>query len=318
MTTDLSRYNANELPSADVLSRQRYAIVVADWNSEITHALAQGAIDTLVKHGVKEENIDVMHVPGTVELTYGAAQYVSGRKQGKGLLSTPVNAVIVIGCVIKGDTPHFDYVCLDKEVVVLFFSADNELGVVDKERNVGVSLCAAAFSVPVGHHEEGEVGAVVTENVFGNGASILVGVNDRANVVLIKVSYLLVGSQCIIVGYVVELEVVFEVIDSNVAYKLIFHSVIGSVFVGLGHFHVSVGYLDVAIVGNVFPNYLCVGRTVRGDNVLNAFSAVSVSVSISILEPCVSACAVVLRLITPVRSRHTSEVGKRAGGLVKS
>ena len=111
MTTDLSRYNANELPSADVLSRQRYAIVVADWNSEITHALAQGAIDTLVKHGVKEENIDVMHVPGTVELTYGAAQYVSGRKQGKGLLSTPVNAVIVIGCVIKGDTPHFDYVC---------------------------------------------------------------------------------------------------------------------------------------------------------------------------------------------------------------
>ena len=69
MTTDLSRYNANELPSADVLSRQRYAIVVADWNSEITHALAKGAIDTLLKHGVQEENIDVMHVPGTVELT---------------------------------------------------------------------------------------------------------------------------------------------------------------------------------------------------------------------------------------------------------
>lgn len=108
MTTDLSQYNANELPSADVLSRQRYAIVVADWNSEITHALAQGAIDTLVKHGVKEENIDVMHVPGTVELTYGAALYVSGRKTvryGK------VDAVIVIGCVIQGDTPHFDYVC---------------------------------------------------------------------------------------------------------------------------------------------------------------------------------------------------------------
>lgn len=108
MTTDLSRYDANELPSADVLSRQRYAIVVADWNSEITHALAQGAIDTLVKHGVKEENIDVMHVPGTVELTYGAALYVSGRKGG---LFKTVDAVIVIGCVIQGDTPHFDYVC---------------------------------------------------------------------------------------------------------------------------------------------------------------------------------------------------------------
>jgi 6,7-dimethyl-8-ribityllumazine synthase len=109
MTTDLSQYNANELPSADVLSRQRYAIVVADWNSEITHALAQGAIDTLTKHGVKEEHIDVMHVPGTVELTYGASLYVSGRKT-IGAFGV-VDAVIVIGCVIKGDTPHFDYVC---------------------------------------------------------------------------------------------------------------------------------------------------------------------------------------------------------------
>ena len=108
MTTDLSQYNANELPSADVLKRQRYAIVVADWNSEITHALAKGAIDTLLKHGVKEENIDVMHVPGTVELTYGAALYVSGKKGG---VFKKVDAVIVIGCVIQGDTPHFGYVC---------------------------------------------------------------------------------------------------------------------------------------------------------------------------------------------------------------
>ena len=110
MTTDLSRYDANELPSADVLKRQRYAIVVADWNSEITHALAQGAIDTLLKHGVQEENIDVMHVPGTVELTYGAALYVSSKKKF-GNESRLADAVIVIGCVIQGDTPHFDYVC---------------------------------------------------------------------------------------------------------------------------------------------------------------------------------------------------------------
>ena len=74
MTTDLSKYDASQLPSADVLGRQRYAIVVADWNSEITYAMAQGAIDTLVKHGVEEENIDILHVPGTVELTYGAAR----------------------------------------------------------------------------------------------------------------------------------------------------------------------------------------------------------------------------------------------------
>jgi 6,7-dimethyl-8-ribityllumazine synthase len=70
MTTDLSKYNADQLPDADVLGRQRYAVIVADWNSEITYAMAQGAVDTLVKHGVQEENIDIVHVPGTVELTF--------------------------------------------------------------------------------------------------------------------------------------------------------------------------------------------------------------------------------------------------------
>ena len=102
MTTDLSQYDVNQLPSADVLERQRYAIVVADWNSEITYAMAQGAIDTFSKHGVDEENIDVIHVPGTVELTYGAARVMKEER---------VDAVVVIGCVIQGETPHFDYVC---------------------------------------------------------------------------------------------------------------------------------------------------------------------------------------------------------------
>ena len=102
MTTDLSKYDANQLPSADVLGRQRYAIVVADWNSEITYAMAQGAIDTFVKHGIPQDNIDVLHVPGTVELTYGAARITKEER---------VDAVIVIGCVIQGETPHFDYVC---------------------------------------------------------------------------------------------------------------------------------------------------------------------------------------------------------------
>ncbi len=108
MTTDLSKYEANQLPNADVLGRQRYAIVVADWNSEITYAMAQGAINTLTKHGVAEEHIEVIHVPGTVELTYAAARTI--RKHAS-LLCKGLDAVIVIGCVIRGDTPHFDYVC---------------------------------------------------------------------------------------------------------------------------------------------------------------------------------------------------------------
>ena len=102
MTTDLSKYDATQIPSADVLGRQRYAIVVADWNSEITYAMAQGAIDTLVQHGVQNDNITVLHVPGTVELTFGAARIMKEER---------VDAVIVIGCVIQGNTPHFDYVC---------------------------------------------------------------------------------------------------------------------------------------------------------------------------------------------------------------
>ena len=108
MTTDLSLYDANQLPNADFLGRQRYAIIVADWNSEITFKLAQGAIDTLLKHGVKEKNIEVCHVPGAVELTYAAAKMM---KDNQTLNGNKLAAVIVIGCVIQGDTPHFDYVC---------------------------------------------------------------------------------------------------------------------------------------------------------------------------------------------------------------
>ena len=100
MTTDLSQYDASKLPSADVLKRQRYAVIVADWNSEITYALADGAIATLKEHGVIDEPLTVVHVPGTVELTFAAARQMDSH-----------DAVIVIGCVIKGDTPHFDYVC---------------------------------------------------------------------------------------------------------------------------------------------------------------------------------------------------------------
>lgn len=109
MTTDLSQYDANSLPSADVLKRQRYAIIVADWNSDITYAMAQGAMDTLLQHGVQEKNIKMVHVPGTVELTYAAGRLIP-QFEGNAF-AMRYDAIIVIGCVIKGDTPHFDYVC---------------------------------------------------------------------------------------------------------------------------------------------------------------------------------------------------------------
>ena len=121
MTTDLSKYDANQLPSAEVLGRQRYAIVVADWNSDITYPMMLGAVETLTKHGVSVDNIDVLHVPGAVELTYGAAHIMKEER---------IDAIIVIGCVIKGDTPHFDYVCQSVTQGVATLNAQGKVPVI--------------------------------------------------------------------------------------------------------------------------------------------------------------------------------------------
>ena len=98
-TANLSAYNPDGVPDA---SDMRIAIVVADWNSEITHSLLDGARNTLKKHGVREENIIEKHVPGTFELTFGAR--IIAEKYNP-------DSVICIGCVIQGETPHFTYIC---------------------------------------------------------------------------------------------------------------------------------------------------------------------------------------------------------------
>jgi 6,7-dimethyl-8-ribityllumazine synthase len=96
---NLSEYDINSVPDA---TGMRVGIVVSEWNDKITGALLEGACQTLIKHGVREEDIKVKPVPGSFELIYGASRLVN---------SGLVDAVIAIGCVIKGDTPHFDYIC---------------------------------------------------------------------------------------------------------------------------------------------------------------------------------------------------------------
>ena len=96
---NLSDYDIHSVPDA---TGMRVGIVVSEWNDKITGALLEGACQTLVKHGVREESINVKSVPGSFELIYGAARFVA---------SGLVDVVIAIGCVIKGDTPHFDYIC---------------------------------------------------------------------------------------------------------------------------------------------------------------------------------------------------------------
>jgi 6,7-dimethyl-8-ribityllumazine synthase len=84
------------------LSTKRFAVVVAEWNEEITGALAEGAVQALITAGAKKKNIIYKTVPGSFELPL-AAKWMADKKN--------VDAIICLGCVIQGDTPHFDYIC---------------------------------------------------------------------------------------------------------------------------------------------------------------------------------------------------------------
>lgn len=84
------------------LSSKKIAVVVAQWNEEITSALYEGAVASLLSAGVKRNNIIRKTVPGSFELPLGAL-WMAEKKD--------IHAVICLGCVIQGDTPHFDYIC---------------------------------------------------------------------------------------------------------------------------------------------------------------------------------------------------------------
>ena len=96
--TNLSNYDKSVMPNATDF---RIGIVVSEWNSDVTNGLLEGALQTLIDCGVSEQDISVYKVPGSFELIYGA----------KKVQSSGVDAVITIGCVIQGETKHFDYVC---------------------------------------------------------------------------------------------------------------------------------------------------------------------------------------------------------------
>jgi 6,7-dimethyl-8-ribityllumazine synthase len=96
---NLSDFSNTEVHSAKGM---RFGIVVAEWNAEITTALAQGAVDTLIKYGAEETDINIKYVPGTFELPLGAQFFLEYEKP---------DAIICLGCVIQGDTKHFDFIC---------------------------------------------------------------------------------------------------------------------------------------------------------------------------------------------------------------
>jgi len=96
---NLSVNEGSQIPNA---AEFKFGIVYSEWNHEITNALKEGAINTLIANGAKQENIIIRQVPGSFELTLGA-QYMAE--------ATDVDAIICLGCVIQGETRHFDFIC---------------------------------------------------------------------------------------------------------------------------------------------------------------------------------------------------------------
>lgn len=95
---NLSDYKSNEIPDAIGMS---FGIVKAEWNEEITNSLFQACRETLISHGAKEENIHSINVPGTFELPVAAKMLANVYK---------LDCVICLGCVIKGETSHNEYI----------------------------------------------------------------------------------------------------------------------------------------------------------------------------------------------------------------
>ena len=96
---NLSNYDKNTIPSA---KNFRFGIVVSEWNDTITEGLYSGAETALLDCDASSENIIRWNVPGSFELIYGAKKMIETQN---------VDAIIVIGCVIKGETMHFEFVC---------------------------------------------------------------------------------------------------------------------------------------------------------------------------------------------------------------
>jgi 6,7-dimethyl-8-ribityllumazine synthase len=100
---------------------RRFAVVASRFNNEITERLVDGALDALVRHGAAADDVDIVWVPGAWELPAAARRLLTTERY---------NALVAVGAVIRGDTPHFDYVA--------------------GEASRGLSAASAEFDVPIG------------------------------------------------------------------------------------------------------------------------------------------------------------------------
>ncbi|MCM1517515.1 MAG: 6,7-dimethyl-8-ribityllumazine synthase [Pseudoflavonifractor sp.] len=99
----------------------RCAIVQAEWNGHITSRLTAGALELFKREGFADSDVEVFTVPGAVELTFAASQLIE---------TGDYDVVIVFGCVIRGGTPHFDYVCQSVTQGITALNADCDVPVI--------------------------------------------------------------------------------------------------------------------------------------------------------------------------------------------
>jgi 6,7-dimethyl-8-ribityllumazine synthase len=149
---NLSDFSDTEVPSAAPF---HFGIIVAEWNALITNSLYQGAYESLIEHGALIQNIYTYSVPGSFELTSGADILLKNRK---------LDAVICLGCVIQGETRHFDFICnavangisnvalkYSKPVIFGVLTTDNQQQAIDrsggKHGNKGVEAAITAIKM---------------------------------------------------------------------------------------------------------------------------------------------------------------------------
>jgi len=136
MATSLKNLSQHTQENVRDISDKKFALVVAEWNDEITSSLYSGAVETLLRYGARKENIYRKNVPGSFELTLGA-QWLEKLDE--------IDAVICLGCVIQGETRHFDFICnavangitqvglkYDKPVIFGVLTPDNQQQALDR------------------------------------------------------------------------------------------------------------------------------------------------------------------------------------------
>ena len=121
MSSSTYSYKTGQSTAIPDASEMRFGIIVTEWNNSVTDRLLEGAVSELRRNGVAEGNITTKRVPGSFELVYAAQQLA---KFGH------VNGIIILGCVIRGDTPHFDYICQGVTQGIAHLNATGDIPVI--------------------------------------------------------------------------------------------------------------------------------------------------------------------------------------------